>query len=82
MLSFDLVQLITASVALLAMVWILYSRASHSKRDTAVVSQLWVYPIKSCRGVQMRHAEIDRRGFKYDRNFMVVSGPKVWALMT
>ncbi|CAM9316517.1 unnamed protein product, partial [Ectocarpus fasciculatus] len=44
--------------------------------DTAVVTELWIYPIKSCRGIKVRHAEIDERGLKYDRNYMVVSGPK------
>jgi hypothetical protein len=36
------------------------------------VSALWIYPIKSCKGIQLKSANITRRGFAYDREFMLV----------
>jgi len=36
------------------------------------VSELYVYPVKSCRGIQVERAEIVRRGFARDRRWMVV----------
>ena len=37
------------------------------------LSQIWLYPIKSCRGIQLVEAELDERGLKYDRHWMVVT---------
>ena len=37
------------------------------------LSQIWLYPIKSCRGIQLAEAELDERGLKYDRHWMVVT---------
>jgi uncharacterized protein YcbX len=39
---------------------------------TILISKLYVYPIKSCRGVAISDAEITPLGFKYDRNYMLV----------
>ncbi|TAG56469.1 MAG: MOSC domain-containing protein [Cytophagales bacterium] len=36
------------------------------------VSQLWIYPIKSCRGILLDNVELDKMGFKNDRRMMVV----------
>ncbi|MFZ5896674.1 MAG: MOSC domain-containing protein [Myxococcota bacterium] len=36
------------------------------------VSAIYVYPVKSCRGIQLPRAEIVRRGFARDRRWMVV----------
>lgn len=36
------------------------------------VTELWIYPIKSCRGISVRHLEIDALGPKYDRQWMIV----------
>lgn len=70
---------VLAAALVLAGGWALWHHLStDAKCETAVVSELWIYPIKSCRGIQVRHAEIDGRGLKFDRNFMVVSGPKVF----
>lgn len=43
------------------------------KKDKHVtISQLWIYPIKSCRGIRVNRAEVTPRGFALDRIFMVV----------
>jgi hypothetical protein len=36
------------------------------------LTQIWVYPIKSCRGVQLSSAQLELRGLARDRRFMVV----------
>jgi len=37
------------------------------------VSHLFIYPIKSCRGIEVQRAEISSRGFRYDREYMLVN---------
>lgn len=39
-----------------------------------VVQSLHVYPVKSCRGIDLDHAEVATTGFRHDRRWMVV-GP-------
>jgi uncharacterized protein YcbX len=36
------------------------------------VSELWVYPIKSCKGTRLEEATVDVTGLKNDRRYMVV----------
>lgn len=36
-----------------------------------IVSELCVFPIKSCRGVNLRSAEVEGRGFRLDRRWML-----------
>ncbi|KAJ4385523.1 hypothetical protein N0V93_009952 [Gnomoniopsis smithogilvyi] len=36
------------------------------------VTQLYVYPIKSLRGIALQHAKLDRQGVQYDRKFMLL----------
>jgi len=39
---------------------------------TISISKLFLYPIKSCRGIPVSSAEIAPLGFKHDRNYMLV----------
>jgi uncharacterized protein YcbX len=39
---------------------------------TARVSELWIHPIKSCRGIAVAQARVEPRGFADDRRFMLV----------
>ncbi|MGB3691184.1 MAG: MOSC N-terminal beta barrel domain-containing protein [Spirulinaceae cyanobacterium] len=39
---------------------------------TITVSQIWIYPLKSCRGIPLNQAEVTPKGFKWDREFMFV----------
>ena len=39
---------------------------------TATVSALFIYPVKSCRGVQLGAAQVTERGFEHDREWMIV----------
>ncbi len=38
------------------------------------VSQIWVYPIKSCAGIRVESALLGERGLAFDRHWMVVDG--------
>ena len=36
------------------------------------LSEIWVYPIKSLRGIRLSEASVEVRGLKYDRRWMIV----------
>lgn len=38
---------------------------------SAVVSELNIFPVKSCRGISVRQATVVERGFRYDRRWMI-----------
>jgi uncharacterized protein YcbX len=40
--------------------------------STLYLSQLYVYPIKSCGGIPLEASEVDERGLRHDRRWMVV----------
>jgi uncharacterized protein YcbX len=42
------------------------------------VTELWVYPIKSCRGVPVESVRVLARGFAEDRRYMLVDGDGVF----
>jgi len=37
-----------------------------------VISQLWVYPIKSMKGILLDNVQLEKRGFQFDRRWMLV----------
>ena len=39
-----------------------------------IVTQLYVYPLKSGRGVELQQAQVETKGFLGDRELMLVSG--------
>ena len=39
---------------------------------TLRVTELWTYPVKSCRGTALEHAAVRARGLPWDRHWMVV----------
>ena len=41
-----------------------------------IVSELFVYPIKSARGIRIQQATLDRRGFEHDRRWMLVDSQR------
>lgn len=38
-----------------------------------VISELFVFPIKSCRGIRLESSELTARGLKYDRKFALMN---------
>lgn len=49
------------------------SNATASAADVkAVIAGLWVYPVKSCAGVQVQEAVLTETGLEFDRAWMVV----------
>ncbi|XP_020224298.1 mitochondrial amidoxime reducing component 2-like [Cajanus cajan] len=47
--------------------------ASTPSTPSAKVSAIFVYPIKSCRGISLSHAPLTPAGFRWDRQWMVVN---------
>jgi uncharacterized protein YcbX len=45
-----------------------------------IVQGLYVYPVKSCAGVDLREAAVEKLGFKHDRRWMVVD--EAWEFLT
>lgn len=54
-------------IAIAATLW--NQRKSPSK--FVKISELWIYPIKSCKGIKVDHVDVTPRGFELDRIFMV-----------
>lgn len=47
--------------------------AAHASADVqGHIAQLWVYPVKSCAGVQVQAVRLDATGLAHDREWMVV----------
>ncbi|KAG0471133.1 hypothetical protein HPP92_015679 [Vanilla planifolia] len=44
-----------------------------SSSPSATVSSIFVYPVKSCRGISVSQAPISSTGFRWDRQWMVVN---------
>lgn len=47
-------------------------RGRGDKHKKVVVSEIVIYPIKSCRGIRILSSKLTKRGFEYDRIFMLV----------
>jgi len=67
---------ITAAVLLAtAAAWAIYRISLPKKRPLScksVVTQLWVYPVKSCRGISVIRWSVHNEGFAYDREWGIV----------
>ena len=50
----------------------LASSSSGPENAQVSVSQLWIYPLKSARGVRVGSARLSALGFEHDRVFMLV----------
>jgi len=75
---------LTTAVVLSAacLLFAIYFKTLKAKKSDLVVSQIFVYPIKSCLPIHSTSATIDKRGFEFDRIFMLVSpnakDPSTW----
>lgn len=59
------VSLFIVGSAVLAKIW---SR----KPKYVKVTEIWIYPIKSCKGMKLNYSPVTKTGFLYDRQFMLV----------
>ncbi len=46
--------------------------SSKTPGSQAIISQLWIYPIKSLKGILCDTVQLEQRGFQYDRRWMLV----------
>ena len=66
-------NLAVASLLGISIFTTIYLYNVYSKKDEVVeVEELWVYPVKSCKGIKLKKANITKFGFQYDREFMLV----------
>lgn len=62
-----------AFVGTILAVYVAQGFSGPAKKDKhATISELWIYPIKSCKGIRVNRAEVTPKGFALDRIFMVV----------
>lgn len=63
------------SVGLMTVSVLLFTVMLKKKNDmNKRVTELWIYPIKGCKGYQVNSAKITKRGLQYDRLLMCVDG--------
>ena len=65
--QFILVGVSAAGVAGVIGVYLWRKWSSSSRRKVAEVTQLYVYPIKSCHRIELKESDCNKRGLKYDR---------------
>jgi hypothetical protein len=51
---------------------ILSSVIAAKKIKQISISEIWIYPIKSCKGIKLKSSIVVKTGFKYDRQFMLI----------
>jgi uncharacterized protein YcbX len=59
-------------VAGVAMFWCRRRKRRLEAHGDPVINELWVFPVKSCRGFQVHEAELTKTGIKYDREWVVL----------
>jgi hypothetical protein len=70
MISSSQIQMVGINILLFCLWWAL--RQCRDRVKMLVVSEIWVYPIKSCAGVQLHGAALDRGGLQWDRQFAII----------
>jgi hypothetical protein len=57
--------------ALLIGSYVLTKCVLQKKTEVIKVEEIWIYPIKSCKGIKLQSSKVAKTGFKYDRQFML-----------
>ena len=66
-------QLMLLYVLLIALwYWLRKCRYSADVNMPVQVAELWVYPVKSCAGIQLPRAVVERGGLQWDRQFAII----------
>ena len=47
-------------------------KIDNSKYCIMTLSEIWIYPVKSLGGIRLTEADVEERGLKYDRRWMIV----------
>jgi uncharacterized protein len=68
----SLTPLITASILGAGVLYIFF-KESRKTVSNVEIAELYIYPIKSCRGVKMMETEITPNGLIYDRKFAIMN---------
>lgn len=66
-------QLLLLYVVLIALwYWLRKCRYSANVNMPVQVAELWVYPVKSCAGIQLPRVIVERGGLQWDRQFAII----------
>lgn len=65
-------EVLVVSGLVVAVLALMRNQARPKKKSELSVSSITFYPIKSCRGVSVTSARLDRMGVAWDRRFMVI----------
>lgn len=57
---------------LISAAYLLYKTYLKNEIEFVDIDELWIYPVKSCKGIKVSQATITKFGFQYDREFMLV----------
>jgi uncharacterized protein YcbX len=57
-------------------------RARRRRLTQPVIEELWIYPVKGCRGSRVPVAELSEVGFKYDREWVILKNDSKRTVMT
>jgi uncharacterized protein YcbX len=59
-----------------------HTYTSSATSDIIRIKSLFVYPIKSCRGIELNSTPFTRTGFQHDRQFVFALGPAPYTFLT
>ncbi|KAI5813896.1 MOSC N-terminal beta barrel domain-containing protein [Pyronema omphalodes] len=59
-----------------------HTYTSSATSDTIRIKSLFIYPIKSCRGIELNSTSFTRTGFQHDRQFVFALGPAPYTFIT
>ena len=65
------IQMLGVNILLFCLWWLL-RQCRDKVKPALVISEIWVYPVKSCAGVQLHGAALDRGGLQWDRQFAII----------
>lgn len=79
--SYSKYLLIGLPVVALAGVGVLWWQRREEKdscTEVGHVRELWVYPVKSCKGIQLTEAKCFKRGIEYDRSWIIIGEDDIY----
>lgn len=68
--------LIIISIFISFIVTLIFLYLKKYKKVDGIVKEIWIYPIKSTKGIQLTSAKVGPMGFLYDRLFVIVDQKK------
>lgn len=71
-MSLQLAVFVPAVASLVYKLYLLHKEEEEKRNKQPQVTDIYIYPIKSCRGIRLNSCRIGTTGFEYDRHWMIV----------